>query len=317
MARARPTGQIILFALLAIGGQTASAEESHPFRVAETGRGYDRLQDAVDAIGDRTGTILIRSGRYGQCAVQGAGAVSYRALTPGQVVFDGGVCEDKGTLVLRGRSASVDGIIFQNVGVADGNGAGIRLERGDLSITNAMFRNSEQGLLTADDPSGSISIERSTFAGLGRCDRGLSCAHSIYIGDYGALTVRRSRFEQGTGGHYVKSRAARVTLSDNSFDDTRGRATNYMIDLSNGASGSIDGNIFVQGRDKENYSCFIAVAAEGRRVSSRGLNIANNSASIAPGIERQTVFLADWSGDGIALAGNRLGPNLKPYERRK
>ena len=317
MAHARPTGLIIVFALLAMGGHAASAEESHPFRVAETGRGYDRLQDAVDAIGDRSGTILIRSGNYGQCAVQGAGVVGYRALTPGQVIFDGGVCEGKGTLVLRGRSATVDGIIFQNIGVADGNGAGIRLERGDLSITNAMFRNSEQGILTADDPSGSIIIERSTFSGLGRCDRGLSCAHSIYIGNYGALTVRRSRFEQGTGGHYVKSRAARVTLSDNSFDDTRGRATNYMIDLSNGAVGSIDGNIFVQGRDKENYSCFIAVAPEGRRVSSRGLSVANNSASIAPGIDRQTVFLADWSGDGVVLAANRLGPNLKPYERRK
>ena len=38
-------------------------------------------------------------------------------------------------LVLRGAAASVDGIIFQNMRVADLNGAGIRLERGNLDLS--------------------------------------------------------------------------------------------------------------------------------------------------------------------------------------
>src|SRR3546814_20819206 len=67
------------------------------------------------------------------------------------------------------------------------------------------------------------------------------------------------------------------SITDSSFDDTRGRSTNYMIDLSNGAAGTIAGNTFVQGEDKENYSAFIMVAAEGADNSSDGLAITGNT----------------------------------------
>src|SRR3546814_7988969 len=82
------------------------------------------------------------------------------------------------------------------------------------------------------------------------------------VGAYGKLTVTRSRFELGNGGHYVKSRAAKAEIRDNSFDDTGGRETNYMIDLPEGATGLITANQMVQGKNKENYSAFIALAAE-------------------------------------------------------
>jgi hypothetical protein len=78
------------------------------------------------------------------------------------------------------------------------------------------------------DPNGSIRIEQSTFSGLGLCAD--DCAHSIYIGSYGSLSITRSRFERGTGGPYVKSRSPRVEIVDSSFDDSQGRSTNYMID---------------------------------------------------------------------------------------
>ena len=128
--------------------------------------------------------------------------------------------------------------------------------------------------------------------------------------------MTNSRFERGNGGHYVKSRSARVDIRDNAFDDSRGRATNYMIDLSGGATGTITGNAFVQGKNKENYSAFITVAPEGKAHASSGLSINNNDARIGPGINRRSVFLADWSGDRINLGVNRLGPKLKPFERR-
>ncbi len=304
------------FILAMLLSTAATAQNAAPFQNAETGRGYGSLQQAVDAIGEGEGTIIIAPGSYRQCAVQQAGVIAFRASVPGQTVFDGGICEGKAALVLRGQAASVDGIIFQNMRVPDRNGAGIRLEKGDLAITRAIFRNSEQGILTADDPSGSITIERSTFSGLGRCDGGYSCAHSIYIGGYGSLSVSNSRFERGNGGHYVKSRAGRISVTDSAFDDTRGKETNYMIDLPNGAVGQIARNVFVQGASKENYSAFITVAPEGRQRTSVGLSISGNEASIAPGVDRNTVFLADWSGDRIALGGNRLGRGLKPFERR-
>lgn len=299
-------------ALVALSGQTRPA----PYTLVETGQGFGALQQAVDAIGDRAGTIRVAPGRYRDCAVQTAGSVSFVAQVPGEAVFDGAACEGKATLVLRGRSAQVSGLTFTNIRVPDGNGAGIRLEAGDLAVAQSWFRDSQQGILTANDPAASILVEKSTFTRLGTCEGAGGCAHSLYVGDYGALTVRRCRFEAGRGGHYVKSRAARIEVSQSSFDDSRGKATNYMIDLPAGASGRIAENWFVQGLDKENYSAFVAVAAEGRVNSSNGLAISGNDARLAPGVERTTVFVADWSGDRLALGANRLGMGLTRFEKR-
>jgi hypothetical protein len=308
--------RLLAFALLSVSIEPVLAQGQPAFQIAETGRGYGSLQAAVDAIGEGEGTIVIAPGMVRQCAVQKAGVISYRAAVPGQTVFDGVSCEGKAALVLRGQAARIDGLIFQNMRVKDRNGAGIRLETGNITITRAIFRNSEQGILTADYPGGAISIDRSTFSGLGRCDGDYACAHGIYIGQYGSLRVTNSRFERGNGGHYVKSRAGRIVVTDSAFDDTRGRSTNYMIDLSNGAVGQITRNVFVQGASKENYSAFITVAPEGRQQSSAGLSINANEASIAPGVERQTTFVADWSGDRLALGANRIGRGIKPFERR-
>ena len=77
--------------------------------------------------------------------------------TPGTAIFDGGICEGKATLVLRGRSARVEGLVFTHMRVEDGNGAGIRIEQGDLDVVQAMFVDGQCGILSATDPNGTIS----------------------------------------------------------------------------------------------------------------------------------------------------------------
>lgn len=289
---------------------------SRPFTIAETGRGYATLQAAVDAIGDQRGTIEIAPGTYRQCAVQRGGVIIYTARQFGTVTFDRTTCEGKAALVLRGLGAEIRGIAFSNMAVADGNGAGIRLEQGALNIAYSRFLDSQQGILTANDSEGRIYITRSTFSGLGTCENSAGCAHSIYIGNYGELTVKDSRFERGRGGHYVKARAANVIIENNSFDDSAGRGTNYMIDLPAGSQGSITGNWFVQGRDKENYSAFIALGAEDVLHPSDGLVVTGNEARFVPGLQRSSVFLADWTGARISLTNNNLARGLTGYERR-
>ena len=310
---------VALGILAAVAAPTAAvlAQQADPaYTVVETGQGFDRLQEAVDAIGDSRGTIAIAPGRHADCAVQTAGFVSYLSAEPGAAVLDGRTCEGKAALVLRGRAAEVSGLVFQNMRVPDFNGAGLRLEQGDLTVAESWFRDSQQGILTNDDGRGRIVVDRSTFTRLGTCEGAGGCAHSIYTGEYGHLRITRSRFEEGRGGHYVKSRAARVDIASSSFDDAGGQGTNYMIDLPEGAVGQISNNWFVQGRDKENYSAFIAVAAEGATHSSNGLAIVGNDARLAPGIDRDTTFVADWSGDQLELGENALGPGLKRFEKR-
>jgi len=312
LATACGSALIVALSATAINAQGSGAA----FTITETGRSYATLQEAVNAVGNTRATITIAPGTYRQCAVQQAGVITFVSEKAGAAIFEGVACEGKATLVLRGGGAEVRGIVFRGISVADGNGAGIRLEKSNLNVANTWFLDSQQGILTADDPQSQIYIVRSTFSGLGTCEHSAGCAHSIYIGNYGSLTVKESRFEQGRGGHYVKARVANVTIANNSFDDANGRATNYMIDLPAGSRGSITGNWFVQGRDKENYSAFIALGAEDQLHSSNGLSVTGNEARFVPGLRRSTVFLADWDGAQVKLSGNALAEGLKAYERR-
>lgn len=304
----------LALAVLALA-TTASAQSGGGFRVAESGRQFFRLDDAVKSIGEGSGTIVVAPGRYTDCASFGGANLTIRAATPSSAIFDGGTCEGKATLVLKGTSATVDGLVFQNIRVADRNGSGIRLEHGNLTVLRSTFRDSEQGILTNEDAAASVTIAQSTFSGLGGCPGGM-CSHSIYIGNIASLSVTRSRFERGTGGHYLKSRAARVSITDSSFDDSRGKETNYTIDLPSGATGLIARNVIVVGRNKENHSAIIAVAAEERRNRSAGLVVQGNDAQLAPGVDWGTTFVGDWSHEPLKIGTNRLGKGIKVSDSR-
>ena len=305
----------ITLALL-LAAPAAAQRSAAPFTIAETGQGFGGLQQAVAAVGDRDATIVIAPGTYRDCATQDAGRITYRAASPGTAVFDGGACDGKATLVLDGRGSRVEGLVFRNIRVPDGNGAGIRTESGDLTVVNSMFLDSQEGILGAQDTAQTISIDRSTFAGLGQCDETTDCAHSVYLGNRGRISITNSRFERGRGGHYVKLRTPDVRITDNSFDDTRGSKTNYMIDLSEGGTGLIARNTFVQGRNKENWSTLIAVSMEERTFAASGLKIENNDARLSPGDTRRPAFVANASKQPLALGTNRLGPGIRAYEAR-
>jgi hypothetical protein len=313
MARTRPIACALL-AVALIGGPGQAQSSEGAFTVAETGQSFSSLQDAVNAIGEGQGTIRIASGRYHDCAVQEAGTVTFAAAVPGEAIFDGGMCEEKATLVLRGHAARVEGLLFTHMRVPDGNGAGIRIEQGNLVVSESMFVDGQCGILSAEDRNSTITIDHSTFSQLGKHPDG-NGAHGVYVGHYGRAVVTNSRFERGTGGHYLKIRAPRVEITGNSFDDSQGRDTNYMIDLPEGAVGRIADNTFVQGTGKENYSTFIAVHAEDGDNPSAGLTIENNTAWLVPGFAWSTTFVGDWSGEALVVRNNRLAEGIAPFQR--
>jgi hypothetical protein len=299
---------------LALFAAPAFAQSSAPFTV--NGQGFATLQEAVSSIRLGTATILIAPGTYRQCAVQAGGHITFKAVKPGTAIFEKVACEDKAALVLRGQGSVVDGLVFRGYRVSDGNGAGIRTEMGDLTVTNAMFLDSQEGILGGEPTGQKILIDHSTFAGLGQCDESPGCSHAIYLANKGSVTITNSRFERGTGGHYVKLRVPTVSITDNSFDDTAGKKTNYMIDLPEGATGLIARNTFVQGRNKENHTGLIVVAAEAKTYRSTGLRVEGNDARLSPGDSSSPAFLADYSHDKLALGANRLGTGLRPFETR-
>jgi len=305
---------IALIPLLAAPAVAQTAGGS--FTVLGSGQSFAALQEAVNSIKGGTDTVMIAPGTYHDCAVQQDGNITFKAAVPGKAIFEGTTCEGKAVLVLRGASSVVDGIIFRGLRVGDGNGAGIRAESGDLTVRNSMFLDSQEGIL-GNVPTGQrILIDHSTFAGLGQCDESPSCAHSIYLANKGSVTITHSRFERGNGGHYVKLRVPNVSITDNSFDDSKGRKTNYMIDLSEGGTGLIARNTFADGPNKENWSGFIVVAAEGRTYSSAGLKVVDNVATLAPGFDKSPAFVANVSADQLSVGANKLAAGIRMYEKR-
>lgn len=306
----------IIAMAIALAAPAAAQQARAPFTIAETGQTFATIDEAVQSVRMGTATILIAPGVYRQCTVQAGGVITFKAVTPGTAIFEGTACEGKAAFVLRGQGAIVDGLVFRGIHVGDGNGAGVRTEMGDLTVRNAMFLDSQEGILGGQPTGQRITIDHSTFAGLGQCDQTPDCAHSIYLANRGSVTITRSRFERGTGGHYVKLRVPTVSITDNSFDDTRGHKTNYMIDLPEGSTGLIARNTFVQGPDKENHSGLIVVAAEAHTYSSAGLRVEGNDARLSPGDATNPAFVADLSHDRLAVGDNRLGAGLRMFETR-
>ena len=89
-----------------------------------------------------------------------------------------------------------------------------------------------------------------------------------------------------------------------------------MIDLPAGGTGRIEDNWFVQGRDKENYSAFIAVGAEDLLHSADGLTISGNVAKFVPGLTRSSAFVADWTGHDLKIGANDLAAGIAVYDPR-
>jgi len=311
----RPLLLLAAFLAPALAHAQAAYQQTSPYTVVETGQKFNRLQDALFAIGDKSGTIRIDSGRWRDCAAQIAGDVKFVAAVPGKTIFDGRLCEDKAALVLRGRSSRVEGLIFANMRHQDGNGSGIRVEHGNLSVTQSWFKDSDEGILANNDPRGTISIDHSTFTHLGRCDRNMSCAHSVYLNFYDRVTITNSRFEMGDGGHYIKARSRVVDIRDNVIDDTGGRNSNYLIDLPAGSTGRISGNWMVQGPRKENPGTIIALSAESRDHPTDGLVIEGNTLKMAPGAPRGPAFVRDWSGGRIVIGANQIDPGAVRFAR--
>ncbi|MFC3712341.1 right-handed parallel beta-helix repeat-containing protein [Sphingoaurantiacus capsulatus] len=268
-----------------------------PFML-QSGGAFPKLADAVRAARD-TDTITVMPGTYEDCAVISRGRLTLRAMIPGTVTFRGKTCEDKAALVVRGDEAIVEGLRFTGYKAADGNGAGIRLEKGDLTIESSTFEDSENGMISGNGQEGRATIERSIFRRLGKC-RPDNCSHSLYMGRFAGLTVKESLFEEGRGGHYIKARVREVDIQDNLIDDSKGEETNYLIDLPNGATGTIRGNAMIKGITTQNRCCVVVVSAEVQQNEATVLVDGNQVANLD---DRPVILLADYKGQA------RLGDN--------
>ena len=184
----------------------------------------------------------------------------------------GNSAQGKAIWVIAGDRTTVDRIEFSGATVPDQNGAGIRQEGAGLTVTRSWFRHNQNGILTGANPDSDIAISRSRFFRNGGGD---GYTHNLYVGEVRSLTVTASFLYGADVGHELKSRAAKNTIVGNFIDDGDASAS-YSIDLPNGGTSLIAGNVIVQGPNSEN-SALVSYGAEGFGDASRLIWVVNNT----------------------------------------
>lgn len=253
-------------------------------------------------------TAILAPGDYQDCAVIYASGVTIKAELAGTARFVGTPCQRKAQFVITGSDVVIDGIGFANARVGDKNGAGIRFEGRNLTVRNSVFRDSEQGILTASKAQGAIVVENSRFERVGSCARG--CAHGIYVSGVDKLIVRNSTFRDIRRAHHIKSRAHETHVLNNDLDDTSYGTASFLIDLPNGGSAIIRGNRLVKGPKAENRGCVIAIGKESTSRPFKYMVIEDNR--VTSQLNRPTSFVCNIAKYPLQMKNNRQTGSFLP-----
>jgi hypothetical protein len=276
--------------------------------VLEVGAGkpFDKPSDAIAKAHDGD-TVRVAAGVYEDCAVVHQNRFTLEG-DGGEVMMKDRTCAGKAILVIDGTQVTIRGLTLANARVADRNGAGIRVDSGELLVENTRFLDNENGLMSANDPRISIRIVGSTFIGNGACRP--VCSHGIYAGHIKLLQVERSRFLNQHEGHHIKSRALRTEVVGCDIADGPTGNSSYLIDIPNGGAVLIEANQMRKGRLSSNGGTAISIGAEGDinppgPIIVRDNNFVNEQ-------ERSTVFVRDFAATPAQLSGNVLTGSVTP-----
>lgn len=249
-----------------------------------------RIADAARLARDGD-DILVSAGVYrGDVAVWRQKFLTIRSVGGNAIlVADGMSAEGKAIWVIRGGHFDIHGFEFRGTRVPSGNGAGIRFERGTLTLTDCVFRDNQMGLLTGNDPDSVLRIRDTWFADAPRQERSLP--HLLYVGRIKAFEAIGSRFENGYRGHLLKSRARRTELRANLIADPPDGQASYEVDLPNGGEAILVGNLIIQSPRSENKT-LIAYGAEGMVWPYNRLVMAHNTLMNVG--DEPALFLRSW-----------------------
>jgi hypothetical protein len=224
----------------------------------------------------RDGDVIeIDAGAYhGDVAVWNQKQLSIRGVGGNARLFsDGMSAEGKAIWVIRNGNFDIANIDFIGTHVPDRNGAGIRFEGGSLHIHHCLFYGNENGLLTSDNSHSELDISNSEFAYNGAGD---GYSHNLYVGKIHSLKVTGSYFHHANVGHLFKSRAEFNDITYNRLTDEVGGRASYELDIPNGGTAYIIGNIIQQNQETEN-STIIAYGEEGYSWPVNGIYLASNT----------------------------------------
>ena len=237
--------------------------------------GVSSIADAARLARDGD-VVEIPAGEYqGDVAVWMQKRLTIRGIGKTPVLKAAGrIAEGKAIFVFRDGEFVVENLAFEGARAPDRNGAGIRFERGRLTVRRCRFEDDENGLLTANSPESELVIEDSQFSRAPR-DRG-PLKHLLYVGRIGRLTLTGSRLHQGFEGHLVKSRARENRIAYNLIYDGQGGRAAYELELPDGGIAYVIGNVIGQSAETTN-PVVISYGTEGPAWDRNALYLVNNT----------------------------------------
>ncbi len=177
-------------------------------------------------------------------------------------------------IIVRGGDVRLENIEFRGARMADGSGAGVRLEAGKLSVVKCAFLDNETGLVATHEPTTELTIESSVFGAAPREVGRLN--HLLYVGRIGRFSITGSRFFQGFEGHMIVSRARENFIGYNLMRDSSAGGSSYEIDLPVGGAATIIGNVIGQGANGQN-PVIISYGSQGKAWDKNSLVLAHNT----------------------------------------
>jgi hypothetical protein len=188
----------------------------------------------------------------------------------------------KGILVVNGDNFMVENLVFLNAAISDADGAnaaGIRMQAQHMFVTNCVFRENQNGILaTPLQPGGELTVEGSEFDhnGVGNgCNAG-GCTHNMYINHLDRFTLKNSWSHNVETAHLVKSRASLNFILNNRIGSEGNLTSSRQIDLPNGGTSFILGNIIQKDATAGNPS-LITYGEEGLTNTGHDLYVVNNT----------------------------------------
>lgn len=273
------------------------------------GRAYSVPSQAALAAQDGD-TIEIDAGTYpndwatwkaNNLTIRGVGGMAHMQSI-------GLIANGKAIWVIQGQNTTVEQIEFSGARVADQNGAGIRQEGAGLTVSHCSFHDNENGVLAGDNSGGDIVIEYSEFANNGFGD---GYTHNMYINHVRSFTLRYSYSHHAKVGHTVKSRAAENHILYNRIMDETSGTSSYIVDLPNGGTSYLIGNLLQQGPKTENPA-IVSYGEEGGSNPDQHLYVVNNTI-VNDGASGGTFIRV--VGDEPALVKNNILVGAgKPYD---
>lgn len=298
--RTRARGLAIVLVSVILVFIVLGATSRHPAaaRVLQVGPGQTfAVPSAAAAVAREGDTVAIAPNVYYDCAFWRASHLTIAGTGPDVVITDL-ACAGKAAFVISGNDVVVRDLVFTRIRVADGNGAGIRAEGGNLTVEDSRFINNQVGIL-AGGPGGILRIAGCVFSANGVSLAG-NPTHAVMAGRLDLLRIDHSTFQRARGGDHIASAALETELMDNRLIDEGGAMTGPLVSVSGGQV-TLDGNVVELAAGSAGRPGAMLITGEARGIVVRGNRLIEPGGSVP--------LVRNWTGVSASEDANIVPPN--------